>query len=117
MNAKELLHETDYIKYRGTCKEACEELIAKDPSLTLVRGHYFCPLWYSDEEHWWCVNEYKELIDQTNKQFPSKGHGFFTGFDGYFTCEICGKKVKEEEVIMNGNHPTCSDKCTFELFM
>ena len=31
----------DYQRYRGKCKEMSEALIAADPSLRLVRGHYY----------------------------------------------------------------------------
>ena len=34
--------ESDYMKYRGKCKEICEQEIVKNPSLTLVRGTYWC---------------------------------------------------------------------------
>ena len=30
-----------YRLYRGKCKEFCERACLKDPTLTLVRGHYF----------------------------------------------------------------------------
>jgi hypothetical protein len=65
----------DYLKYRGKCKEFCEALIKQDSTLTLVRGHYFCPLWSSDEQHWWCVDSAGRIIDPTKDQFPSKGIG------------------------------------------
>ncbi len=31
---------SDYLKYRGKCKEMSEQLCATDPTLTLVRGYY-----------------------------------------------------------------------------
>ena len=43
MNAEDRAHK-GYKKFRGKCKEVCEEACEKDPSLTLVRGHYFCPI-------------------------------------------------------------------------
>ena len=37
------MNENDYLKYRGKCKEFCEELVRENPDLTMVRGHYWCP--------------------------------------------------------------------------
>jgi len=34
-----------YDKYRGKCKEYCDAAVAADSTLTLVRGHYWCPVW------------------------------------------------------------------------
>ena len=34
-----------YTKFRGKCKQMSEEAVAADPTLRLVRGHYFCPFW------------------------------------------------------------------------
>lgn len=36
--------ETDYMKYRGKCKEMSEQACLLDSSLTLVRGYYYCPV-------------------------------------------------------------------------
>jgi len=105
---------TDYEKYRGKCKEMSEELIAKDPSLTLVRGHYTCPIW-GDQEHWWCTKADGTIVDPTAKQFPSKGHGVYTPFNGVCICEECGKEVLEENAIMMGRYPTCSGICAKRL--
>ena len=106
---------TDYEKYRGKCKEMCEELVIKDPSLRLVRGHYFCPVWNTEEAHWWCVDIDGNIVDPTAKQFGSKGLGTYTEFDGNITCEECGKVVKEEEAIIMGNYAVCSNECAMSL--
>jgi hypothetical protein len=45
--------QKDYIEFRGRCKELSEKAVAADPSLTLVRGYYFCPIWCIEEQHWW----------------------------------------------------------------
>ena len=39
------LASENYRKYRGKCKEMCEEWLLKYPELILVRGHYICPHW------------------------------------------------------------------------
>lgn len=46
---------SDYMKFRGQCKKLSEAAVAADPTLTLVRGHYFCPIWNTEEQHWWTV--------------------------------------------------------------
>jgi hypothetical protein len=38
----ELAEESDYMKYRGKCKEMSEALVKENPKLRLVRGHYYC---------------------------------------------------------------------------
>lgn len=106
---------TDYMKYRGKCKEYCEELINNNPNYRLVRGHYFCPIWNTEEPHWWCEDEEGNIIDPTKKQFDSKGIGIYTEFNGYVNCEYCGKEVAEEDIHMMGNYPCCSYECCGRL--
>lgn len=101
----------DYQKYRGKCKEMSEAACAADPSLTLVRGTYFCPIWSSDEFHWWTVRQDGSIYDPTAAQFPSNGHGMYFPFDGYFDCSECGKKVKEDDAVGGGNYIFCSNEC------
>lgn len=105
------MSETDYMKYRGKCKEFCEAAIKEDPSLTMVRGHYYCPIWNTDEPHWWTVREDGTIHDPTAKQFGSGGQGTYTPFDGTVECSECGKKMKEEEADIEGNYCFCSTKC------
>lgn len=100
-----------YLLYRGKCKEMSEALCAKDPSLTLVRGHYFCPIWNSDEEHWWCVDAEGGIVDPTRLQFPSKGMGIYTPFNGILACAECGKETPEAEATIYGNYAFCSGRC------
>jgi hypothetical protein len=64
----------DYAKYRGRCREMSEALCAQDSTLTLVRGHYFCPFW-GEQAHWWCQRSDGTIVDPTARQFPSKGAG------------------------------------------
>ena len=80
--------DDDYIKYRGKCKEYCEALIAKDPTLKIKRGYYYDPVW-EDQQHWWCVDSKGNIIDPTKDQFPSKGTGIYTECDGTFNCSDC----------------------------
>lgn len=103
--------DSDYIKYRGKCREYCEAAIKEDPTLTIVRGHYFCPMWNTDEQHWWCVKPDGTIVDPTARQFPSKGHGVYTPFNGYITCEECSKEVAEANAYIQGCHTFCSSKC------
>lgn len=48
-----LTPDEGYALYRGKCKEYCEAAITTDPSLTLVRGYYYEPIWGTVEQHWW----------------------------------------------------------------
>lgn len=101
----------DYLKFRGKCKELSEAACSKDPSLTLVRGHYYCPIWNVTEPHWWTVRPDGSVFDPSAAQFPSKGIGEYIPFDGTITCEECGKKVPEKDAVTDGNHAVCSSKC------
>jgi endogenous inhibitor of DNA gyrase (YacG/DUF329 family) len=103
--------QTDYMRYRGKCKEFCEKAIADDPTLTLVRGHYFCPIWGTSEAHWWTVRPDGTIFDPTAKQFGSKGMGIYTPFDGTVTCSQCGKELPEEEAEFESNYVFCSTRC------
>ena len=71
-----------YQAFRGKCKEYAEAACASDPSLRLVRGHYFCPIWNRDEPHWWTQRPDGTIYDPTKEQFPSAGLGVYTEFDG-----------------------------------
>ena len=99
---------TNYLKYRGKCKEMSEALCLQDPSLKLVRGHYWCPIWNTEEPHWWCEREDGTIVDPTKLQFPSSGCGEYIHYDGTTTCEYCGKTSKEEDTYFVGHHTYCS---------
>lgn len=103
--------EEGYKIYRGRCKEFSEAACAADPTLTLVRGHYYCPMWNSEEAHWWTVRQDGSIHDPTKDQFPSKGLGVYTPFSGTVLCDNCGKEVKEEDAVIGGNYAFCSDRC------
>lgn len=105
-----MTEQSDYMKYRGRCKEFSEALCQKDPTLRLVRGHYFCPIW-GEQAHWWCERPDGTIVDPTKDQFPSKGIGQYVEFDGKFSCEFCGNEVLEEDACMVEHHVYCSDRC------
>jgi hypothetical protein len=71
-----------YRLYRGKCKQMSEESCKADPSMRLVRGHYLCPIWGVEEPHWWCERSDGTIFDPTKDQFPSRGMGLYTPFDG-----------------------------------
>jgi len=88
-----------------------QTLCASDETLRLVRGRYFCPIWNKDEHHWWCVDLAGVIHDPTKDQFPSKGLGIYTEFDGFIECAECGKQVHEDEAKFESNYAFCSTKC------
>lgn len=97
---------------RGKCKEMCDELIKKDPSLKLVRGHYYDPIWNSDQQHWWCVDRKGEIVDPTADQFPSGGiPEFYVEFNGVCECSECGKNILEENAKFESGYSFCSGTC------
>lgn len=104
------MDQDDYAKYRGKCKEMSEALIATDPTLTLVRGHYYCPFW-GEQAHWWCKAPDGTIVDPTKLQFPSKGAGIYVEFDGNVECSNCGKQMKEEDAMLESRYAFCSYKC------
>lgn len=102
---------SDYLEFRGKCKELSEAAVLADPTLRLVRGHYHCPLWNKDEPHWWCVKPDGTIVDPTARQFPSKGLGIYTEFNGRIACSECGKEVTEDEALLESNYAFCSSRC------
>lgn len=102
---------TNYEKYRGRCKEMSEALCAEDPTLTLVRGFYHCPIWGTKEQHWWCTREDGTIVDPTKLQFPSAGLGEYEVFDGTVECAECGKAVNEEDALFESRYAFCSSRC------
>lgn len=112
MEAKEIKSDaiSDYAKYRGKCKEMSEALVDNDPSLRLVRGHYFDVFW-GMQPHWWCEDKDGKIVDPTKDQFPTKGTGKYFEFDGWFKCEQCDERIHEDEAYIDGHHVFCSEKC------
>ncbi len=102
--------ETDYQLFRGKCKEMSEAMVIADPTLTLVRGHYHCPVW-GKQPHWWAKKPDGTIIDPTKNQFPSRGIGEYIEFDGMLECACCGKLMKEEDADLEGRFAFCSYEC------
>ena len=105
-------NETNYMTYRGKCKEYTEAFVKTHPNYRIVRGHYICPYW-GEQEHWWTVDEDGYVFDPTLLQFPSKGSGKYVEFGGILHCAECGKEMHEDDktVIFHGNYCFCSPKC------
>jgi hypothetical protein len=106
--------ESDYKKYRGKCKELSEAEVLKDPTLTLVRGHYECPIWGA-QPHWWCVTTTGEIVDPSVKQFPFPGTGTYVPFNGIVECAECGKEIEEDTAKFESNYGFCSTKCNMRF--
>ena len=103
--------ESDYMRFRGKCREMSEAAVAADQSLRLTRGHYICPVW-GEQEHWWTVRADGSVNDPTALQFPSKGSGVYVEFDGIVPCAECGKEMQEKDVeYADGRYVWCSSLC------
>ncbi|MDE2233785.1 MAG: hypothetical protein KGJ90_06825 [Patescibacteria group bacterium] len=106
-----MMEQTDYLKYRGKCKEMSEAEVAKDPTLRLARGYYHCPYW-GKQAHWWCVKPDGTIVDPSVNQFPTKGAAAeYEEYNGRIECEQCGKETTEEEATIDGHHVFCSGDC------
>lgn len=103
--------ENNYEKYRGKCKEFSEQAVKDDPSLTLVRGYYFCPIWNVEEQHWWTKREDGTIYDPSCLQYPSKGAGMYREFDGTIECSNCGKQITELTASFESRYAFCSYEC------
>jgi hypothetical protein len=102
----------NYLTFRGRCKELSEAACALDSTLTLVRGHYYCPVWNSREEHWWTARPDGSIYDPSAGQFPSAGLGLYEPFDGFVECANCGAPMREEEVKhTDSRYAFCSYLC------
>src|ERR1035438_5219987 len=102
---------SNYLDFRGKCKELAEAACAVDPTLLLVRGFYHCPLW-GKQAHWWAKKPDGAIIDPSIKQFPTAGVGAeYEEFDGIIECEFCHKEIKEEEAYFYAHHAYCSYEC------
>lgn len=95
---------------RGKCREMATQLVEQSPGLTLVRGHYYCPVW-GKQPHWWCQTLGGEIVDPSASQFPSLGSGAYEPFDGTFECENCGADVIEDEAYTVERHVYCDYTC------
>lgn len=101
---------SDYIKYRGKCKEMSEQYIKEHPGCILTKGWYYCP-YIGAQQHWWVKDSDGNIIDPTKNQFPSKGNGIYEEYNGTMPCECCGKLVKEEDIYFVEHHTYCSETC------
>lgn len=106
-----MTNDEGYRRYRGMCRELSEAACEADPTLTLVRGHYWCPLWNTTDAHWWTVRPDGSVYDPSKAQFPSKGQGTYTPFSGLIPCAECGEAVSEEDADIDGNYAFCSYRC------
>lgn len=105
----------DYGRYRGRCKILAEAAAARDPSLTVVRGTYVCPLW-GDQGHWWTTRPDGSIYDPSVRQFPTCGSAAqYVPFSGRVACTECGREISEAEAISCGSFPVCSHKCACRL--
>lgn len=95
----------------GKCLTICNAIAQACPEFTLVRGHYFCPIWNKDRAHWWLQSSDGVIFDPTREQFPSCGQGTYTPFDGFIECSECGKKVLEKDADIEGKYAFCSYTC------
>lgn len=102
---------SNYLKYRGNCKQFCEQAILNDPSLRLVRGYYHDAFW-GKQPHWWTERNDGSIFDPSKLQFPDK-NGEYEEFDGFFECSNCGKRISEEDGTINGNYIFCSGTCYY----
>jgi hypothetical protein len=108
--AEPLMSQSDYLEYRGKCREFSEVLAAENPGFRVVRGWYRCPIW-GKQAHWWCVDGNDVIHDPTVKQFPSKGLGEYIEFEGFIECANCGTQTTEEDCTTYGNYAFCSGQC------
>lgn len=102
---------SDYLIYRGKCKELAEVACAADPTLRLVRGFYLCPIW-GKQAHWWTVKPDGTIVDPSVRQFPTAGAGAeYQEYDGIIECEYCLKPVPEGDAYFYAHHVYCSYEC------
>ena len=102
---------SDYLQFRGKCKELAEAAVNEDSSLRLVRGFYHCPMW-GKQAHWWAAKPDGTIVDPSVKQFPTGGAGAkYQEFDGSIECEYCHESVPEEEAYIYEQHAYCCYQC------
>jgi hypothetical protein len=111
-----MTHDDAFLLYRGKCLAYATAAVEADPTLTLVRGHYDCPLW-GLQAHWWTTRPDGTISDPTAAQFPSGGLGDYLPFDGMITCDDCGTRVPEAQATMlgNGHYAVCSYACALHF--
>ena len=85
---------TDYLKYRGKCREMSEELCMTRH----CDGFYHCPVW-GKEPHWWCVTQDGVILDPSVKDFQPLEMEQYT-----MECEYCHKTVLEGDAYFVEHH-------------
>lgn len=78
------------------CREASEDMVKDFPSLTVVRGHVYCPHPWGKRGHWWCVEADGTIVDPTASQFPVvfRYEAYVEGDDVRLgTCMNCGGEI------------------------
>jgi hypothetical protein len=103
--------DDNYLKFRGKCRQYAEAAVKDDPSLRLVRGFYYCPVWGTKEQHWWTERADGTIHDPTALQFPSSGNGRYEEFSGTVECDNCGTCCPEEAAQITGRYAFCSPTC------
>lgn len=107
-----MTEQSDYLRFRGRCKELVDAAIQSDPTLTAVRGFYFCPVWGKRDQHWWAVKPDGTIVDPSALQFPSRGYGIYEPFDGVVECAQCGEEMNEDAAWrLEGRYAYCSYTC------
>lgn len=104
-------NSTEYLKYRGKCKELSEKYIQDHPEYEIIKGWYWCPFWGKQQHFWTRHKKTKEIVDPSKNQFPSKGMGEYIEYDGMLECEYCGTSIHEEDVYFVDHHVYCSYTC------
>ena len=110
----------DYKRYRGKCKILAEGECKNNPNLKLVKGWYYCPIWNTNEQHYWCEDEKGQIVDPTKLQFPSKGMGEYKKYEGVFPCSCCKTDIKEndaKESLVHGKYIFCTTQCYVKFVM
>lgn len=106
---------SNYIKYRGKCKELCELAILSDPSLKIVRGYYYDAMW-GKQAHWWTIRQDGTIYDPSKLQFPDQ-NGDYEEHTGVFNCDQCGVEIVEKDSTIYGNYIFCSGDCVLKYIM
>ena len=101
---------------RGQCREIVDLMVKAFPELTIVRGHYWCPLTNTDRGHFWCIDPKGIVVDPTQSQFPSQGLGYYTPLSALAKepvgrCLNCGEYIYEEDGDPSVFY-VCSEECS-----
>lgn len=107
--------QSNYLKYRGKCKQLCEQALTEDSSLRMVRGYYHDAFW-GKQPHWWTEKEDGSIFDPSKLQFPDQ-NGEYEEFNGYVECSNCGKMISEGDGTVYGNYIFCSGTCCYAFVL